>query len=88
MVVVRLSRGGAKKKPFYKIVAADRRNRRDGRYIEQLGFYNPVARGQEETLRLDLSRLQYWQDNGAQLSDTVKQLVKKHSQLTAAPVQA
>ena len=88
MVVVRLSRGGAKKKPFYKIVAADRRNRRDGRYIEQLGFYNPVARGQEETLRLDLSRLQYWQDNGAQLSDTVKQLVTKHSQLTAAPAKA
>ena len=76
MVVVRLSRGGAKKKPFYKIVVTDSRNRRDGRYIEQLGFFNPVARGQEVKLKLDTEKLIAWQKNGAQLSDRVNKLAK------------
>ena len=82
MVVIRLSRGGAKKKPFYKIVVTDSRNRRDGRYIEQLGFFNPVARGQEVPLRLDLAKVNSWVEKGAQLSDRVKKLVKDHTKAT------
>ena len=77
MVKIRLSRGGAKKKPFYHIVVADSRKSRDGRNIERLGFFNPVARGQEERLRVDLERVEYWQGNGAQLSDRVKTLVSE-----------
>lgn len=76
MVVIRLARGGAKKRPFYNIVAADSRNRRDGRFIERLGFYNPVATGGAEPLRIATDRLAYWQENGAQLSPTVARLVK------------
>ncbi len=76
MVVLRLSRGGAKKRPFYHIVATDARMPRDGRYIERLGFFNPVAKGQEVTLRVDLERVDYWVGTGAQMSDRVKQLVK------------
>ncbi len=75
MVVIRLARGGAKKRPFYNIVAADSRNRRDGRFIERIGFYNPVASGKEEGVRIAQDRLTYWQDNGAQLSPTVARLV-------------
>jgi small subunit ribosomal protein S16 len=77
MVVIRLARGGAKKRPFYRIVVADKRARRDGRFIEQVGFYNPNARGNEETLRIDSERLQYWLGEGAQMSERVAQLVKK-----------
>ncbi len=77
MVKIRLTRGGAKKQPFYHIVVADSRRARDGRNIERLGFFNPVARGQEERLRLDLERVDYWQGNGAQLSDRVKTLVSE-----------
>ena len=77
MVIIRLSRGGAKKKPFYHIVAADSRRARDGRNIERLGFFNPVARGQEERLRLDLERIDYWTGVGAQLSDRVEKLVSE-----------
>jgi len=77
MVIIRLSRGGAKKKPFYHIVAADSRRARDGRNIERLGFFNPVARGQEERLRLDLERVDYWTGVGAQVSDRVKKLVSE-----------
>ncbi len=77
MVKIRLSRGGAKKKPFYHIVVADSRKARDGRNIERLGFFNPVARGQEERLRLDLERVEYWQGVGAQISDRVKTLVSE-----------
>jgi small subunit ribosomal protein S16 len=72
-----LPRGGAKKRPFYRIVVADKRARRDGRFIEQVGFYNPNARGNEETLRIDSERLQYWLGEGAQMSERVAQLVKK-----------
>jgi len=77
MVKIRLSRGGAKKKPFYHIVVADSRKSRDGRNIERLGFFNPVARGQEERLRLDLERVDYWTGVGAQVSERVKTLVSE-----------
>jgi small subunit ribosomal protein S16 len=79
MVIIRLSRGGAKKTPFYNVVVADSRNRRDGRFIERVGFYNPSARAGAEALRVDLERVTYWQSNGAQLSDTVARLVKFHA---------
>jgi len=75
MVVIRLSRAGAKKRPFYNIVATDSRNRRDGRFIERIGFYNPVASGKDETFRVVQDRLAYWQGVGAQLSPTVARLV-------------
>jgi len=76
MVTIRLSRGGAKKKPFYHITVADSRRARDGRFIERIGFFNPMARGQEERLRLDTDRMAYWQSQGAQLSDRVARLAK------------
>lgn len=76
MVTIRLSRGGAKKKPFYHITVSDSRRARDGRFIERIGFFNPVARGQEERLRLDLDRMAYWQSQGAQVSDRVSNLAK------------
>ncbi len=75
MVVIRLSRGGAKKSPFYNIVATDSRNRRDGRFIERIGFYNPVASGKAEAVRIAADRLAYWQGVGAQLSPAVARLV-------------
>jgi len=77
MVTIRLSRGGAKKKPYYHISVADSRFARDSRFIERVGFFNPVARGQEEKLRLDLERVDYWVSKGAQMSDRVSQLVKE-----------
>jgi small subunit ribosomal protein S16 len=77
MVKIRLSRGGAKKKPFYHIVVADSRNKRDGRRIERIGFYNPMAKGQEEGLRLDLERVDYWTGVGAQVSERVQNLVSQ-----------
>ncbi|MEM9533259.1 MAG: 30S ribosomal protein S16 [Pseudomonadota bacterium] len=77
MVKIRLSRGGAKKRPFYHIVVTDERNKRDGRYIERVGFFNPIARGQEERLRVDTSRIDHWVGVGAQLSDRVRTLVKE-----------
>jgi small subunit ribosomal protein S16 len=76
MVVIRLSRGGSKARPFYNIVVADKRNRRDGRYLERIGFYNPMARGAEELLRLAQDRLTHWLSIGAQPSDTVARLMK------------
>jgi len=77
MVKIRLSRGGAKKLPFYHVVVTDSRKPRDGRRIERIGFFNPVARGQEERLRLDLDRVDYWTGVGAQVSDRVKTLVSE-----------
>lgn len=77
MVTIRLSRGGSKKRPFYHITVADGRRSRDGRFIERLGFFNPVARGQEEQLRLDTDRVQHWVAQGAQVSERVAQLVKQ-----------
>ncbi len=79
MVVIRLARGGSKKRPFYNVVAADSRNRRDGRFIERVGFYNPVAGENEEGLRLSLDRLEHWTSHGAQLSPAVARLVKVYS---------
>lgn len=76
MVSIRLSRGGAKKRPFYHIVVTDRRNRRDGRYLERVGFFNPVARGQEQKLRIDVERVDHWLGHGAQASDRVVALLK------------
>lgn len=79
MVIIRLARGGAKKTPFYSVVVADSRNRRDGRFIERVGFYNPLAKIGQEGLRLDSARITHWQSNGAQLSDCVARLVKQHA---------
>jgi small subunit ribosomal protein S16 len=76
MVKIRLARGGAKKRPFYHIVVTDQREARDGRYIERLGFFNPVAVGGEVPLRLDVERVEYWKGRGAQLSERVNNLVK------------
>lgn len=76
MVIIRLARGGAKKTPFYSVVVADSRNRRDGRFIERVGFYNPLAKEGQEGLRLDNARISHWQSNGARLSDCVARLVK------------
>ena len=76
MVVIRLSRGGSKKSPFYNVVVADSRNRRDGRFIERVGFYNPSAKAGAEGLRIDEARITFWTGNGAQLSDTVARLAK------------
>lgn len=84
MVVIRLARGGSKKRPFYNVVAADSRNRRDGRFIERVGFYNPVAVEGQEKLRLALDRVKYWVDNGAQPSDTVDRLIKEFSATVSA----
>ena len=75
MVVIRLARGGAKKRPFYNIVVADSRERRDGRYLERVGFYNPVASGKEEALRVVFDRVTYWKSVGAQASPTVERLL-------------
>ena len=77
MVVIRLSRGGSKVRPFYNIVVADKRERRDGRFIERLGFYNPSAKESEEGLRIAQDRLTYWKGVGAQASDTVERLIKQ-----------
>ena len=76
MVTIRLARSGAKKRPFYHLVVADSRKSRDGRFIERLGFFNPVARGQEEKLRVDQERVAHWVSQGAQVSDRVKRLLK------------
>jgi len=78
MVSIRLSRGGAKKRPFYHIVVTDRRNRRDGRYIERVGFFNPVAKGKEEKIRIDVERVDHWLGNGAQASERVASLLKNY----------
>jgi small subunit ribosomal protein S16 len=91
MVVIRLSRGGAKHRPFYNIVVADKRVRRDGRFIERLGFYNPVAKDGEEKLRVAQDRLTYWRGVGAQASPSVERLLKdgaKAAAGTAAPAAA
>jgi len=77
MVVIRLARGGAKKRPFFSLVVADSRNRRDGRFIERVGFYNPVAKEGQEAVRIDSERVAYWQSKGAQLSDAVAKIVKR-----------
>lgn len=76
MVSIRLARGGSKKRPFYHVVVSDSRSPRDGRYIERVGFFNPLARGQEEDLRLDDARIDYWIGQGARPSERVAKLIK------------
>jgi len=78
MVTIRLARAGSKKRPFYHVTVADSRVSRDGRFVERIGFYNPIAKGAEEGLRLDLERLDYWVRQGAQLSDRVNKLVRRY----------
>jgi len=78
MVTIRLARGGSKKRPFYHMVVTDKRNARDGRFIERVGFFNPVARGQEERIRVDNERVDHWIGQGAQMSDRVRKLVKDY----------
>lgn len=84
MVVIRLSRGGSKARPFYNVVVADKRVRRDGRFIERIGYYNPTARGQEQGLRIEQDRLAYWVGVGAQTSETVARLVKQAAKQVVA----
>jgi small subunit ribosomal protein S16 len=86
MVVIRLSRGGSKKRPFYHFTVADSHRARDSRFIERLGFFNPGAKGQEETIRLDLERADYWVRQGAQMSPRVKKLVKDYKKASAVEV--
>lgn len=78
MVTIRLARGGSKKRPFYYVSVADRRESRNGRFIERVGFYNPLAKGADEESRLDLDRIDYWIRQGAQPSDRVKAVIKKY----------
>jgi len=78
MVTIRLARGGSKKRPFYHMVVTDKRNARDGRFIERVGFFNPVATGPEERIRVDNARVDHWIGLGAQMSDRVKKLIKDH----------
>ncbi|WP_019217732.1 30S ribosomal protein S16 [Legionella tunisiensis] len=84
MVVIRLSRAGAKKRPFYNMVVTDSRKRRDGNYIERIGYFNPVARGQEVRLQVEMDKLAHWQSVGAQLSDRVRALIQEHNKKNAA----
>lgn len=84
MVSIRLSRAGAKKRPFYHLVVTDSRNRRDGRYIERVGFFNPVATGQEEELKVDVERVDYWLAQGAKPSERVAALIKGLKKKAAA----
>jgi small subunit ribosomal protein S16 len=84
MVKIRLTRGGAKKRPFYHVVVTDQRNKRDGRYIERLGFFNPIAQGSEPGLRIDVARIEHWQKQGAQISERVADLVKRAATQPAA----
>ena len=84
MVTIRLSRAGAKKRPFYHLVVTDSRNRRDGRYIERVGYFNPVGKDHEENLRVDIERVDYWIDKGAQPSERVANLLKTHRKAAVA----
>jgi small subunit ribosomal protein S16 len=77
MVTIRLARGGAKKRPFYHLTVTDSRSPRSGKYLERVGFFNPIARGGEERLRVDFDRLNHWVSQGAQLSDRVATLIKQ-----------
>lgn len=86
MVKIRLARAGAKKQPFYHIVVTDSRNRRDGRNIERVGFFNPVARGQDERLRVNQERVEHWVGQGAQLTERVSQLVAEARRTVSNPV--
>lgn len=84
MVTIRLTRGGAKKSPFYHLNVCDSRRARDGRFLERVGFFNPVARGNEERLRVDLDRIDHWVSQGATLSERVDTLVREAREQQAA----
>lgn len=84
MVTIRLARTGSKKRPYYHITVADERCSRDGKFIERVGFFNPIARGQEERLRIDLDRIDHWVGEGAQMTDRVKSLAKDARKSVAA----
>lgn len=84
MVSIRLSRGGAKKRPFYHLVVTDSRNRRDGSYIERIGYFNPVAKGKEIRLHMEIDRVEHWVGQGAQHSDRVADLIKEFRKQAAA----
>ena len=84
MVIIRLARGGTVKRPFYHVVVADRRRARGGRYIERVGFFNPIATGGEERLRVDLARVDHWVAQGAQPSERVADLLKEYRATAAA----
>lgn len=88
MVTIRLTRAGAKKRPFYHIIVTDSRNKRDGRYIERLGFYNPIATEKEEELKLDRERLDYWLSQGARASERVAKLIKLGQERAEEPAAA
>jgi small subunit ribosomal protein S16 len=77
MVIIRLARGGAHKRPYFHLVATDSRSRRDGKFIERVGYFNPVAAANEEKLRVSMDRIDYWRSHGAQLSPRVERLVKE-----------
>jgi small subunit ribosomal protein S16 len=77
MVTIRLARGGSKKRPFYHLTVTNSRSARNGRFLERVGFFNPVARGQEESLRVDFERVEFWKSQGATVSDRVAQLLKQ-----------
>ncbi|MFN0162717.1 MAG: 30S ribosomal protein S16 [Burkholderiales bacterium] len=84
MVSIRMNRGGAKGRPFYNIVATDSQNRRDGRFIERVGFYNPIASEKEESLRFDVARVNHWRGLGAQVSPSVERLLKQFAKKAPA----
>jgi len=88
MVKIRLTRGGAKKRPFYHIIVTDSRSARDGRNIERLGYYNPVASGNEKRIELDTARVDHWVGQGAQMSDKVRNLYKEAGKVVAAQASA
>ncbi|MCF6765447.1 30S ribosomal protein S16 [Thiotrichales bacterium 19S3-7] len=88
MVVIRLARGGSKKRPFYRVVVADSRNPRDGRFIERVGFFNPVASGREERVRLEFDRIDHWVSKGAKMSDRVANIVKTERKATSETAKA
>lgn len=88
MVTIRLARAGSKKRPFYHLTVAEKSEKRDGRYIERVGFYNPVATGGEQKLRLDSERIEYWIKQGAQPSDRVAALIKEWARTTTEPTEA
>jgi small subunit ribosomal protein S16 len=88
MVKIRLTRGGAKKRPFYHIIVTDSRSSRDGRNIERVGYYNPVAAGNEKRVELDLARVSHWVGHGAQMTEKVAELVKQFGKQAAAAAPA
>lgn len=84
MVTIRLARGGSKKNPYYYVTVTDKRNARNGRFVERVGFFNPTARGQEEKMRIDMERVNYWLSQGAQTSERVATLLKQVAQVAVA----